>query len=79
MCCAGSSRRCCCVRTSTRSPRWPHGCCYLLLHHLGTGATPAAAISAGVVFGLRMGAVYLGLHLPRPQQLRDRGGQQDTD
>ncbi len=53
------------------------GCCYLLLHHLGTGATPAAAISAGVVFALRMGAVYLGLHLPRSQQLRDRRGQQD--
>ncbi|UQA97757.1 trimeric intracellular cation channel family protein [Streptomyces halobius] len=49
-------------------------CCYLALHHLGTGATPAAAISAGVVFALRMGAVYLGLHLPRPQQLRGRGG-----
>ncbi|MGA5566222.1 trimeric intracellular cation channel family protein [Streptomyces platensis] len=49
-------------------------CCYLLLFNLGTGATPAAAISAGVVFGLRMGAVYLGLHLPRPQQLRPRGG-----
>ncbi len=48
--------------------------CYLLLHHVGTGATPAAVASAGVVFALRMGAVYLGLHLPRPQQLRPRGG-----
>lgn len=54
------------------------GCCYLLLYHLGTGATPAAAISAGVVFALRMGAVYLGLHLPRSQQLRDRRGQQHS-
>lgn len=53
--------------------------CLLLLHHLGAGATPAAAFSAGVVFALRMGAVYLGLHLPRPQQLRRRPGQQDTD
>ncbi|MEX2968711.1 trimeric intracellular cation channel family protein [Streptomyces sp. C184] len=51
--------------------------CYLLLHHLGTGATPAAVASAGVVFALRMGAVYLGLHLPRPQQLRPRGGRPD--
>jgi len=54
-------------------------CCYLLLYSLGTGATPAAGISAGVVFGLRMGAVYLGLHLPRPQQLRPRGGRPDAD
>ncbi|MFI6767056.1 trimeric intracellular cation channel family protein [Streptomyces sp. NPDC050355] len=54
-------------------------CCLLLLHQLGVGATPAAAISAGVVFALRMGAVYLGLHLPRPQQLRPRPGQKDTD
>lgn len=54
------------------------GCCYLLLYRLGTGATPAAAISAGVVFALRMGAVYLGLHLPRPQQLRSRRGPQDS-
>lgn len=53
--------------------------CLLLLHHLGVAATPAAAISAGVVFALRMGAVYLGLHLPRPQQLRSRPGQQDID
>lgn len=54
------------------------GGCYLLLHHLGTGATPAAGISAGVVFALRMGAVYLGLHLPRPEHLRKRGGQQES-
>ncbi|MEU8683785.1 trimeric intracellular cation channel family protein [Streptomyces sp. NPDC048611] len=54
------------------------GGCYLLLHHLGTGATPAAVVSAGVVFALRMGAVYLGLHLPRPEQLRPRGGRPDA-
>ncbi|MFG2290299.1 trimeric intracellular cation channel family protein [Streptomyces sp. NPDC048595] len=54
-------------------------CCLLLLHHLGVAATPAAATSAGVVFALRMGAVYLGLHLPRPQQLRPRQGRKDTD
>ncbi|MFJ9416375.1 trimeric intracellular cation channel family protein [Streptomyces sp. NPDC101227] len=47
-------------------------CCYLALDHLGVGATPAAAVSAGVVFALRMGAVYLGVHLPRPQQLGGR-------
>ncbi|MFE1172631.1 trimeric intracellular cation channel family protein [Streptomyces sp. NPDC058773] len=55
------------------------GGCYLLLHHLGTGATPAAVVSAGVVFALRMGAVYLGLHLPRPEQLRPRGSRADAD
>ncbi|WP_411143589.1 trimeric intracellular cation channel family protein [Streptomyces sp. x-80] len=50
-------------------------CCYLGIYHLGAGATPAAAISAGVVFALRMGSVYLGLHLPRPQRLSGgRGG-----
>lgn len=54
------------------------GGCYLLLHHLGTGATPAAVVSAALVFALRMGAVYLGLHLPRPQQLRPRGGRPDA-
>ncbi|MEU7639257.1 MULTISPECIES: trimeric intracellular cation channel family protein [unclassified Streptomyces] len=48
-------------------------CCYLLLDRLGAGANPAAVVSAGLVFALRMGALYLGLHLPRPQQLRDRG------
>ncbi|MFG2893127.1 trimeric intracellular cation channel family protein [Streptomyces sp. NPDC048248] len=48
------------------------GCCYLGLHHLGTGGTPAAAVSAGVVFALRMAAVYFGVHLPRPQSLRGR-------
>ncbi|MFG3116848.1 trimeric intracellular cation channel family protein [Streptomyces sp. NPDC048197] len=54
--------------------------CLLLLHHLGARPTPAAAISAGVVFALRMGAVYLGLHLPRPQQLRPRAGRRpDAD
>ncbi|QHC25347.1 trimeric intracellular cation channel family protein [Streptomyces sp. GS7] len=55
------------------------GCCYLLLHQLGVGATPAAAVSAGVVFALRMGAVYLGLHLPRPQQLRARGAKEPEE
>ncbi|WP_310723917.1 trimeric intracellular cation channel family protein [Streptomyces sp. N2A] len=54
--------------------------CLLLLHHLGARPTPAATISAGVVFALRMGAVYLGLHLPRPQQLRPRpGSRPDAD
>ncbi|ARF57528.1 trimeric intracellular cation channel family protein [Streptomyces gilvosporeus] len=49
-------------------------CCLLALSHLGVGATPAAAVSAGVVFALRMGAVYFGVHLPRPHQPADRGG-----
>ncbi|MEU9113716.1 trimeric intracellular cation channel family protein [Streptomyces sp. NPDC048483] len=53
-------------------------CCYLALDHLGVGATPAAGVSAGVVFALRMGAVYFGVHLPRPQQPGNRGGR-DTD
>ncbi|MCK7626662.1 trimeric intracellular cation channel family protein [Streptomyces sp. RS10V-4] len=53
-------------------------CCYLLMDRLGAGATPAAAVSAGVVFALRMGAVYLGLQLPRPQQLRGRGPERDA-
>ncbi|KUL37095.1 hypothetical protein ADL22_22715 [Streptomyces sp. NRRL F-4489] len=54
-------------------------CCYLAMDRLGAGSTPAAAVSAGVVFALRMGAVYLGLHLPRPQQLRGRGPERDAD
>lgn len=44
------------------------GSCYLLLHHLGTGPGPAAVVSAGLVFALRMAAVYLGLQLPRPHR-----------
>lgn len=44
-------------------------CCYLALHHLGVGGTAATTVSAGLVFALRMAAVYFGLHLPRPQQL----------
>ncbi|MFF4601342.1 trimeric intracellular cation channel family protein [Streptomyces sp. NPDC001339] len=50
--------------------------CYLALHHFGVGATPAAVVSAGVVFALRMGAVYFGVHLPRPH--RAGGGQDRT-
>ncbi|MFE7117781.1 TRIC cation channel family protein, partial [Streptomyces sp. NPDC057654] len=42
--------------------------CYLLLDRAGAAATPAAVVSAGVVFALRMGAMYFGLHLPRPRR-----------
>ncbi|MET9295715.1 trimeric intracellular cation channel family protein [Streptomyces sp. NPDC003077] len=49
--------------------------CYLAMHHLGAGANAAAVVSAGVVFALRMGAVYFGLHLPRPRQFRERGAE----
>ncbi|GAA3179649.1 MULTISPECIES: trimeric intracellular cation channel family protein [Streptomyces] len=46
----------------------------LALHHLGIGGTAATAASAGLVFALRMGAVYLGLHLPRPHRSPGRTG-----
>ncbi|MCF6522368.1 trimeric intracellular cation channel family protein [Streptomyces sp. JJ36] len=42
---------------------------YLGLDAGGLGATPAAAVAAGVVFALRLGAIFLGLHLPRPRDL----------
>ncbi|MCB5908403.1 trimeric intracellular cation channel family protein [Streptomyces pinistramenti] len=53
------------------------GCCLLALHHLGVNGTAATAASAGLVFALRMAAVYLGLHLPRPQQLKGGRGTAD--
>ncbi|MFF9477280.1 trimeric intracellular cation channel family protein [Streptomyces sp. NPDC014733] len=46
----------------------------LTLHHLGISSTAATAASAGLVFALRMGAVYFGLHLPRPHRSPDRKG-----
>ncbi|MGW1836260.1 trimeric intracellular cation channel family protein [Streptomyces sp. NPDC002067] len=49
----------------------------LALHHLGVGGTAATAASAGLVFALRMGAVYLGLHLPRPHRSPERAGTGD--
>ncbi|MEE1927374.1 trimeric intracellular cation channel family protein [Streptomyces sp. TRM 70351] len=41
--------------------------CYLLLDWLEVAPTPAAAVSAALVFALRIGAMYFGLHLPRPR------------
>ncbi|TSB24059.1 trimeric intracellular cation channel family protein [Streptomyces sp. NBC_01525] len=49
----------------------------LALHHLGIGGTAATAASAGLVFALRMGAVYFGLHLPRPHRSARHGGADD--
>ncbi|MFD7665752.1 trimeric intracellular cation channel family protein [Streptomyces sp. NPDC059788] len=45
---------------------------YLGLHHLQVRADLAAVVCAGLVFALRMAAVYFGFHLPRPQQLKPR-------
>ncbi|WP_327135839.1 hypothetical protein OG311_32755 [Streptomyces sp. NBC_01343] len=42
--------------------------CYLGLHWAGTGDTPNIAVSAGLVFTLRMAAVFRDLHLPRLQR-----------
>ncbi len=47
-------------------------CCYLGMHRLGAGPGPAAMVSAGLVFALRMAAVYFGLHLPRPHRREPR-------
>lgn len=38
---------------------------YLLLDRAGAGATAAAAVSMGLVFAVRMGALHFDLHLPR--------------
>ncbi|MGK5627931.1 trimeric intracellular cation channel family protein [Streptomyces sp. URMC 123] len=45
---------------------------YLSLHTVGVAPTPAAVLSAGTVFALRVGAMYFGLHLPRPHGRSDR-------
>ncbi|MBW1598238.1 trimeric intracellular cation channel family protein [Streptomyces sp. JJ38] len=39
--------------------------CYLVLHWLEVAQTPATIASAGVVFALRIAAMYFGLSLPR--------------
>ncbi|MGP3925553.1 trimeric intracellular cation channel family protein [Streptomyces sp. 8N616] len=39
---------------------------YLALDAAGVSDEPNAALSAGLVFALRIAAVYFGLHLPRP-------------
>lgn len=46
--------------------------CYLGLDYLGANSGLAAMVSATVVFALRIGAIYFGLHLPRPQHLKPR-------
>ncbi|MFJ7204173.1 trimeric intracellular cation channel family protein [Streptomyces sp. NPDC098789] len=43
--------------------------CYLLLHWTGASATVAIVVSAGLVFALRMAAVFGDLHLPRLQRV----------
>lgn len=42
--------------------------CYLGLDAAGAGSGPAAAVSAGLVFALRLAAVFLRLQLPRPHK-----------
>lgn len=42
--------------------------CYLLLHWTGAPSTVATVVSAGLVFALRMAAVFGDLHLPRLQR-----------
>ncbi|MFG2192719.1 trimeric intracellular cation channel family protein [Streptomyces sp. NPDC048639] len=43
---------------------------YLALDAAGVDATTATALSAALVFALRLAAVYFGVHLPRPQDNR---------
>lgn len=42
--------------------------CYLLLDWLEVDQNPATVVSAGLVFALRLAAMFLGLHLPRPHR-----------
>ncbi|MFF4851573.1 trimeric intracellular cation channel family protein [Streptomyces sp. NPDC001194] len=42
--------------------------CHLGLHWAGVADTPNTAVSAGLVFALRMAAVFRDLHLPRLQR-----------
>ncbi|WP_187685776.1 trimeric intracellular cation channel family protein [Nocardia wallacei] len=42
------------------------GCC-LALHAAGVADGPSAFVSAGLVFVLRIAAIYFGVHLPRPR------------
>lgn len=43
--------------------------CYLGLHSAGTSDTVGTVVSAVLVFGLRMAAVFRDLHLPRLQRV----------
>ncbi|MDK1476047.1 trimeric intracellular cation channel family protein [Streptomyces sp. 549] len=47
--------------------------CYLLLDWLEVDQNPAAMVSAGLVFALRLSAMFLGLHLPRPHRDEEAG------
>lgn len=47
--------------------------CYLGLHWLDAAQTPATIASAALVFGLRLGAVFYGWHLPRPRREDEHG------
>ncbi|GAB3673489.1 trimeric intracellular cation channel family protein [Streptomyces sparsus] len=42
--------------------------CYLVLDWLEVDQNPATVVSAGLVFALRLAAMFLGLHLPRPHR-----------
>ncbi|WP_371619183.1 trimeric intracellular cation channel family protein [Streptomyces sp. NBC_00454] len=42
--------------------------CYLGLHSVGTSDTVSTVVSAVLVFGLRMAAIFRDLHLPRLQR-----------
>ncbi|WP_330299962.1 trimeric intracellular cation channel family protein [Streptomyces sp. NBC_00503] len=43
--------------------------CYLGLHSVGTSDTVSTVVSAVLVFGLRMAAIFRDLHLPRLQRV----------
>ncbi|MBB1243077.1 trimeric intracellular cation channel family protein [Streptomyces durbertensis] len=47
--------------------------CYLVLHWLEVAQGPATVVSAGLVFALRLAAMFFGLHLPRPRRDEDHG------
>ncbi|GAB2719588.1 trimeric intracellular cation channel family protein [Nocardia thraciensis] len=44
--------------------------CYLGMDAAGSADGPAAMMSAGLVFALRIAAIYFGVHLPRPPKSR---------
>ncbi|WP_328302603.1 trimeric intracellular cation channel family protein [Streptomyces sp. NBC_00435] len=50
--------------------------CYLALHWAGAPDTANTAVSAALVFGLRMTAVFRDLHLPRLQRVTSVPGRQ---
>lgn len=46
--------------------------CYLVLDRLDVAQAPATVVSAGVVLALRLGAMFFGLHLPRPHRSEEQ-------